>query len=434
MGTAVTDTGNDPAAQEPLPSEGAKISSDPEALPAAEKAIDSEINEAAREAADEPLPAPPPLHPLAAAIVPIRDDASIRETARHIGPNDPLDPIILYEGKILDRWELYLACLLANRAPRFETYTGDDPVGFLIDRLRNRGCPNESQRAMLAARVCELPVGGNQYSEGMSIGRASDLLNVSPESISRAKKVLARGIPELIKAVDDGTLKVWKAYTIAKKQPQQQREELGLAADLPFGRTSATELHNPPELGSGDTAQFQGEPAVADADGAVGPELPETARGEDQSHAASTSTAAPGAPSGASAASAESSPRAPYYSSDEWIWPGYIPTPGVTAIVGGIKAATTLVAIKVAATVASGGAWPDRTCAASGEVAWLTAQHGSTTTMALRDRLAAAGATFEIAGYESVHIVEPELDGCLPIHHFRRDLQRLEPELSGTHK
>ena len=102
---------------------------------------------------------------------------------------------------------------------------------------------------MLGARVCNFPVGGNQYYEGLSIGRASELLNVSPETISRAKKVLARGIPELVKAVDDGLLKVGKAYTIAKKQPQQQREELDrlLAAASPVGRTSAVEKHNPPK-------------------------------------------------------------------------------------------------------------------------------------------------------------------------------------------
>ncbi len=328
----VADTGNDPAAPEPLPSEGAEISSDPAALPAAEKATASEINEGAREAADEPIPAPPlPLHPLAEAIVPMRDDASIRESARHIGPNDPIDPIILFEDQVLDRWELYLACLEAGREPTFETYTGKDPLRFLIDRQINRGHLSESQRAMLGARVCVLPVGGNQYSEGRSIGRASELLNVSPKSISRAKKVLARGIPELVKAVDDGLLKVGKAYDIAKKQPQQQREELDclLAAHSPFGRGSAIERHNPPKMDSGDTSQqVQGETVVTDADGAVAPELPETARGGDQRHAAST-TAPSGAPTSASAAGTESSPRMPYYSRDEWVWPGYIPSQGV---------------------------------------------------------------------------------------------------------
>jgi hypothetical protein len=151
---------------------------------------------------------------------------------------------------------------------------------------------------------------------------------------------------------------------------------------------------------------------------------------------ASTSTAAPGAPSSASAAGTESSPRAPLYKGEEWIWPGYIPLPGLTVILGSFKAATTLVAIKVAATVSAGGAWPGYSYAAVGEVIWLTAQHGSTTTMALRDQLIAAGAEIDpLAGIDSVHIVEPESDDCgLPIHHLCRDLQRLESKLTDANK
>jgi hypothetical protein len=87
-----------------------------------------------------------------------------------------------------------------------------------------------------------------------------------------------------------------------------------------------------------------------------------------------------------------------------------------------------LVAIKIAATVASGRKWPDHTRAAAGEVLWLNAQCG--TAPALRDRLAAAGARLDL---QSVHIVDPERDVFgLPIHHFSHDLQRLERKLSDT--
>ncbi len=425
------DTGNDPTAQEPLPSDGAESSSDSAALPAAEKAIDSEINEGAR------IPAPAiPLHPLA-RIVPMRDDASIRGLARQIAGDVPLDPIILFEDQVLDRWELYLAGLEAGREPTFETYVGDNPLAFLIDRQLQRGYLDESQRGMLAARVCNFPVGGNQYSQGLSIGRASELLKVSSETISRAKKVLARGIPELVKAVDDGVLKVWKAYTIAKKQPQQQREELArlLAADSPVGRTSAGENHNPPVVGSRETPQaVQGESGVADGDGSVDSELREAGpQGGDQRQVASNSTAAPGAPSSASAAGTESSPRMPLYKNDEWIWPGYIPFPGVTAIVGSVAAPISLVAAKVAATVSSGGwSWPDYRCGRGGEGVWLTAQHG--VSRAIRDRLAAAGVAFEF-DFGPVQIIEPERDMFgLPIHDLHRDLDRLERDISNTDK
>jgi hypothetical protein len=414
------DTGNGPAAQEP---QGAEMSSDPAAQPAESDTVDSRAGDADGSTEDQAVPAAPriPFHPLA-QVFPIGGEESVRELARHISQGVPVDPVILFEEKVLDRRELYLACLEAGREPTFETYTGNDPLGFLIDRQLHRGYLTESQRGMLAARACNFPVGGNQYSQGLSIGRASELLNVSSETISRAKKVLARGIPELVKAVDDGVLKVGKACLIASKRPQQQWKELErlLAAVSAIGRTSATETHSAPE--AGDTSQqTQVDPAVADGDGSVDSELP--AAGPQGG------TAAPGTPSSASAAGAETSPRMPLYTSDEWIWPGYIPTPGVTAIVGGINAPTTLVTIKIAATVASGRKWPDRRCATCGEVIWLTAQ--CRTAPALRDRLAAAGARFDL---QSVHIVYPELDGCLPIYHFRRDLQRLEHKLSDTHK
>ena len=54
MGIVNDETGKDPGATELLPWEGAGISTDPAALPAAEKAIAAEINEGAREATDAP--------------------------------------------------------------------------------------------------------------------------------------------------------------------------------------------------------------------------------------------------------------------------------------------------------------------------------------------------------------------------------------------
>jgi hypothetical protein len=124
----------------------------------------------------------------------------------------------------------------------------------------------------------------------------------------------------------------------------------------------------------------------------------------------------------------------PCYSRDEWIWPGYVPLRRVTAIVGGIKATTTLVAIKMAATVLTGGRWPDGMYAERQDLVWLTAQHG--TTLAMRNALIAAGAEIDLSSeIGPIHIVEPELDDFgLPIHHFRHDLQRLECELSSTDK
>jgi hypothetical protein len=65
---------------------------------------------------------------------------------------------------------------------------------------------NESQRAMVAARLAKLKKGDNQHSsiELTSQTEASELLNVSVPSIKRARAFLEHGQPELIAAVERG--------------------------------------------------------------------------------------------------------------------------------------------------------------------------------------------------------------------------------------
>lgn len=61
---------------------------------------------------------------------------------------------------------------------------------------------------MVASRLAKLPVDANQHSEGLPIGRASELLNVSERSIARAREVQDRGAPELVAAVEAGRVSV----------------------------------------------------------------------------------------------------------------------------------------------------------------------------------------------------------------------------------
>jgi hypothetical protein len=147
---AVTQIGNGPA-ESAGPSPNAAESRGVE--PAEHAAIDSTPGIDARSLDDAPIPAPViPFHELA-GIFPVGDDASIRDLARRIVGKVPIDPVILYEDKILDGAALHLACLMVGREPTSETYTGDDPVGYLIDRHLFRGPLSESQPAMAAARA-----------------------------------------------------------------------------------------------------------------------------------------------------------------------------------------------------------------------------------------------------------------------------------------
>jgi hypothetical protein len=69
---------------------------------------------------------------------------------------------------------------------------------------------NESQRAMVAAKLATLPRGANQHAstDAPSQAAAAELLNVSRPSVQRAREVLARGTPELVEAVEAGRVSV----------------------------------------------------------------------------------------------------------------------------------------------------------------------------------------------------------------------------------
>jgi hypothetical protein len=98
-------------------------------------------------------------------------------------PDDEID----VEGKILDGRNRYRAAQMAGVPYPTRTYDGDDPIGFVISMNLARRHLSESQRAMVAAKLATFTLGDNQHSEGLPIGRASELLNVGERSVARAR-------------------------------------------------------------------------------------------------------------------------------------------------------------------------------------------------------------------------------------------------------
>jgi hypothetical protein len=75
-----------------------------------------------------------------------------------------LEPIWLYQGKILDGRNRYRACNKAGIKPRFSDYKGADPPAFIISRNLKRRYLNASQRAMAADSLAVLKLGANQHA------------------------------------------------------------------------------------------------------------------------------------------------------------------------------------------------------------------------------------------------------------------------------
>lgn len=150
-------------------------------------------------------------HPLA-DLFPMLEDksAAFEALVDDIRERRQQEPVWLYEGKILDGRNRYLACQRLGREIQVKDYAGDDPIGFVLSANLHRRHLDESQRAMVAAKLTSLEVGANQHTkgEGVSIDTASKLLNVGRASINRARKVLGAGDAKLVTAVEQGKVSV----------------------------------------------------------------------------------------------------------------------------------------------------------------------------------------------------------------------------------
>ncbi|GAB4371763.1 MAG: hypothetical protein Kow00114_32830 [Kiloniellaceae bacterium] len=82
-----------------------------------------------------------------------------------------------------------------------------DLVGFVVSLNLHRRHLNESQRAVIAAEIATMRRGANRFTKvdaDISTARAAELLNISRDSVVKARKVLDHGTPEEIEAVREG--------------------------------------------------------------------------------------------------------------------------------------------------------------------------------------------------------------------------------------
>ena len=171
------------------------------------------------------------LHDLCKLFPPMPEDQfnSLIDSIRDHGL---LTPIMLHEGKILDGRHRYKACINLGIEPSFEEYEGEDALGYVIALNLSRRHLDESQRAMIGARIANLKVGDNQYKEGGKIFlptsvsnlEAAKRMSVSDMAVKQAKKVLKQGAPELADAVDSGQIAVSVASKIANLDHEQQAQ------------------------------------------------------------------------------------------------------------------------------------------------------------------------------------------------------------------
>ena len=82
---------------------------------------------------------------------PMMDAAELDALADDIRKNGLRQPIVKWQGRVLDGRNRLAACQKAGVKPRFETFKGKDPLGFVLSQNLERRHLTPCQRAMLGA-------------------------------------------------------------------------------------------------------------------------------------------------------------------------------------------------------------------------------------------------------------------------------------------
>ena len=149
----------------------------------------------------------------------LRDD--IKKT------NGLIEPIVLYDGKILDGRNRYTACLDLGIEPTYEEWQNGhgDPLDYVLSKNLHRRHLNETQRAVIASKLANTNHGGDRKSnqaanlplDSVSQSKAAAMLNVSERTL-RSVKAVERDAPDLLPKMASGEMAVSKAITEMRRR------------------------------------------------------------------------------------------------------------------------------------------------------------------------------------------------------------------------
>ncbi len=180
-------------------------------------------------------------HPLA-NLFPLIEGRDFDELVEDVRRHGLREPVVLHEGMILDGRNRYRACKAAGIQPRCDNFAGGDAVAYVISINLRRRHLNESQRAMVAAKLANLRDGqrADLAARSPNLGtlptiappppppisteRAAEMLNVGRGTVEAARTVTRQATPELTAQVEAGKVSVSAAADVARLPEPQQRE------------------------------------------------------------------------------------------------------------------------------------------------------------------------------------------------------------------
>ena len=173
------------------------------------------------------------LHPLCSIFPPMSEDEFDR-LRDDIAKHGQRQPILLFDGQILDGRHRHDACLLLKIEPKFETFSGtfDQAESLVLSLNLARRHLDTSQRSSIAAKLATLDRGRPKnvtiVTPALTATQAAEKLNVSRMQVQRAKYVNEHAAPEVIAEVDAGRMSINKAKKLIAAQSDKGRQALAV--------------------------------------------------------------------------------------------------------------------------------------------------------------------------------------------------------------
>jgi predicted HTH domain antitoxin len=206
-------------------------------------------------------------HPLC-TLFPLVEGSDFEDLVEDIREHGLREPIWTLgdSGVVLDGRNRYRACVEAGVEPLFRAWHGaeDEAVLFVLSQNLHRRHLSTGQRAILAARVMPLlrelaakrqvetrskpgekagtprartnlssPSPPAPKPDGRATAAAGKLTGISADTARKGAKVTERGTPQLVEAVQGGTVSVHRAAQLADLPPEEQARAVQEAQSAP---------------------------------------------------------------------------------------------------------------------------------------------------------------------------------------------------------
>lgn len=171
------------------------------------------------------------IHP-AAMLFPEMSDEEWKNLCDDMREHGQREAIIVHGNQVIDGRNRLRACRWLKIEPKVRVYHGreEDILSFVTSLNLHRRHLSESQRALVGSKIATQKNGGDRKSDQKANlpadptnAQAAAMLNVSERSVKTAKHIVAKGEPEVVAAVEAGTMTLNEASKVIQLRPEQQR-------------------------------------------------------------------------------------------------------------------------------------------------------------------------------------------------------------------